>query len=169
MQEIHILSGLPGSGKTTWAKEYIEIHPDTFHLSRDEMRANTREELKSNEYFPVSQAVEWQGWTDNINACIKAGVSVIIDQTTLGEGSLVKLLKAIIVPEESTIIVHLFLTSLAACQFRNGFREGFEYVPPETIQKMYKAAFKSLSASTVRRLLVQCDKPLVGVEVRTHR
>lgn len=169
MQEIHIMSGLPASGKTTRAQEMVEKQPSLIHLSRDRIRTKTREELNSTEYFPTTQAEEWAGWIGIINQHIENGESVIIDQTTLGEGSLVKLLKAITIPEESTIFVHLFLTSLAACQFRNGFREGFEYVPPDTIQKMHKAAFKVLSSSTVRRLLVQCEKPLVGVTVVTYR
>lgn len=34
-----ITVGPPGSGKTTYAKKYIEEHPGTVHLSSDKIRA----------------------------------------------------------------------------------------------------------------------------------
>ncbi len=37
--KIIILKGLPGSGKTTWAKEYQKKHPDTKRVNKDELRA----------------------------------------------------------------------------------------------------------------------------------
>ena len=34
-----LLCGIPGSGKTTWAKNYISKNPDFVHLSSDAIRA----------------------------------------------------------------------------------------------------------------------------------
>jgi predicted kinase len=39
MQEVIILRGLPGSGKTTWAKEYCIAHPEYRRVSKDDIRA----------------------------------------------------------------------------------------------------------------------------------
>lgn len=169
MQIIHIMSGMPASGKSTKAREMAEQDSKLVHLSRDEIRAKMREELNTDEYFPVSQAEEWEIWCGSINKEILAGKSVIIDQTTLGEGSLLKLFKGIVIPEDAIIIIHLFLVSLEECQFRNSFREGHEYVPPEVMASMFKGAFKMLSTSIVRRLLATANQPLVGGEVRTYR
>ena len=36
--ELILLVGIPGSGKTTYSKEYIERSPNTFHLSSDAIR-----------------------------------------------------------------------------------------------------------------------------------
>jgi predicted kinase len=38
MQTCYILSGLPGSGKTFWSKNYIRKHPKTLVVSRDDLR-----------------------------------------------------------------------------------------------------------------------------------
>lgn len=169
MQELHILSGLPASGKTTYAEKLVEQYPSLIHLSRDKIRAEIRKELKSEEYFPTSQSEEWANWIKIINENIILNSSVIIDQTTLGSGSLKKLLESIIVPEKSIIFVHLFLVSLAECQFRNGFRTGFEYVPPNVIQKMHAAAFKFLSPKDVWQILAQVDKSPISVAIHTHQ
>lgn len=38
MKTLVILSAMPGSGKSTWAKRYKEEHPHTFIVSSDEIR-----------------------------------------------------------------------------------------------------------------------------------
>lgn len=169
MQEIHILSGPPGCGKTTKAHELVAQQPRLIYLSRDVLRAATRAELGSTEYFPVPEKVEWENWTTLINRHVDAGDSVIIDQTTLGASALVKLFKSINITDDSIVIVHVFLTSLEQCQFRNGFREGFEYVPPEVLKKMHERAFKDLSVSILRRLLLQAEKTFAGGSVKIYR
>jgi len=38
MKTLIMLSAMPGSGKSTWAKKYQEEHPHTFIVSSDELR-----------------------------------------------------------------------------------------------------------------------------------
>ena len=38
MKTLIILSAMPGSGKSTWAKKFQEEHPDAFIVSSDEIR-----------------------------------------------------------------------------------------------------------------------------------
>ena len=38
MKTLIVLSAMPGSGKSTWAKRYKEEHPHTFIVSSDEIR-----------------------------------------------------------------------------------------------------------------------------------
>lgn len=38
MNELIMLVGLPASGKSTWAKEYSETHPDYIVHSSDKLR-----------------------------------------------------------------------------------------------------------------------------------
>jgi predicted kinase len=33
-----ITKGLPGSGKTTWARAYLQAHPETVNLCKDDLR-----------------------------------------------------------------------------------------------------------------------------------
>ena len=38
MKQLIILSAVPGSGKSTWAKKYQASHPNTYIISSDEIR-----------------------------------------------------------------------------------------------------------------------------------
>ena len=38
MKQLIILSAVPGSGKSTWAKKYQATHPNTYIISSDEIR-----------------------------------------------------------------------------------------------------------------------------------
>ena len=38
-RKIIMLKGLPGSGKTTWARQYIDEHPSTARVNKDDLRA----------------------------------------------------------------------------------------------------------------------------------
>jgi predicted kinase len=38
-RKIIMAIGLPGSGKSTWAKQYQAEHPDTMHINKDELCA----------------------------------------------------------------------------------------------------------------------------------
>jgi predicted kinase len=66
-----ITKGLPASGKTTWAKEYIQKHPETANLCKDDLRlqlsgTNKREkriikvrDLLTEYYFEQGYSVIW--------------------------------------------------------------------------------------------------------------
>lgn len=66
-----LTKGLPASGKTTWAKEYVQAHPETANLCKDDLRqqlgANGRREkriikvrdLLTEHYFEQGYSVIW--------------------------------------------------------------------------------------------------------------
>jgi predicted kinase len=66
-----LTKGLPASGKTTWAKEYIQKYPETANLCKDDLRlqlgsTNKREkrvikvrDLLTEHYFEIGYSVIW--------------------------------------------------------------------------------------------------------------
>ncbi|MHB8483845.1 MAG: AAA family ATPase, partial [Nitrospiria bacterium] len=77
MNRIFFLKGLPGSGKTTWAKEYVRSHPGAKRINKDDLREMLNDGVFSR---------------DNENSVLKArnhlaalylkeGCDVIIDDT----------------------------------------------------------------------------------------
>lgn len=169
MQEIHIMSGPPASGKSTVAKQITENNPNIIHMSRDVVRAKLREELGSEDYFPTSAAEEWRNWMSAVNEVIKSGKSVVIDQTTLGEKAFIKLCSSIIIPKDCKLVVHLFTAMLATCQWRNGHRTGFEYVPPETLRNMHNSSFKELKPQQVKEMVEKAGKSAKYIIVITYQ
>lgn len=50
MKKLIILVGISGSGKSTWATEYIQKNPDTLRINRDDIRKSLVGTLKN--YYP---------------------------------------------------------------------------------------------------------------------
>lgn len=150
MKTIHLLSGLPGSGKTYYLDNFIGEDEKHRILHRDDVRAQLREKLHSEEYFPVSSDEEYEAW---MLAC----VSVIIahpdaehyyfDQTTLGNGSAAKfydelaiaLFNAGIDITDYMFCIDVMGTDLETCIARNDEREGFARIPDRIIRTMASA------------------------------
>ena len=97
MSNLHIMCGLPASGKTTYISKWAFADDRVVH--RDEVRAMLRKRLNSDQYFPCSADEEYGYFLDACRyAAIDAsgrGVDLWIDQTTLSSGSAHKLLKGL--------------------------------------------------------------------------
>ena len=70
------LSGLPGSGKTTWAKEFLKKHPEYHYFSPDIYyeRINGDDRIRDNT-FKV-----WMTMFQEIHEAEQAGYDVLIDR-----------------------------------------------------------------------------------------
>lgn len=72
------LIGLPASGKTTWAKSYIDSHPDTVRVSRDDLRT-----MRHPYWIPDQERVI-NDWEIALTAtALGHGKDVILDATNL--------------------------------------------------------------------------------------
>lgn len=83
MKTMYILCGLPGSGKTTWAKGKIESSTDTIYVNRDDFRNSLfcgKYTFNKNIEPVIKATVE-----EMVSQALLNDVSVIIDETNLTE------------------------------------------------------------------------------------
>lgn len=86
MKNLIMLKGLPGSGKSTWAREYIAspMGKDTVRVNRDDIR----EMLYTLSSNPHRQHLEWpitKIEKDMVRILLRDGFSVIVDATNLNK------------------------------------------------------------------------------------
>ena len=75
-----ILKGLPGSGKSTWARDLIAREPERYkRVNKDELRAM----LDGGRWSETSERFIVRARDLLINAALQAGRSVIVDDTNL--------------------------------------------------------------------------------------
>lgn len=144
MRTIYIMSGIPGSGKSTYVSKYAGR--DHIILSRDRFRDQLRELYKSEEYYPVPAPEEYEMWADHIKKTLKDNPrrNIWIDQCTSTQRSAEKLLKAISPAflADDSVCFTVIHTALDQCLKRNALREGFEEVPPSVIRNIHNFQLK---------------------------
>ena len=144
MNNLYVLCGIPGCGKSTWVKNRMaentsSTDPKWAYVSRDEVRFSMITE--EDDYFSKEKQVFEEfvnrlcgnlndAWTQN----------VIADATHLNEISRDKLINAIRrkrpnLPLHITMVY--FDIPLEVCKFRNDKRKGRAHVPDEVMNKMY--------------------------------
>lgn len=134
---IWLMSGIPGSGKSTWIKNRLNEDTDIW-CSRDAVRFSIVKE--DEEYFSHETKV-FRTWINQIcdalnNPNIK---NIYIDATHINDKSRNKTLSCL--PEENIdeIVNVVFSVSLKECIQRNANRKGREKVPEDVITNMYNS------------------------------
>lgn len=138
MQYIDLLCGIPGSGKTTYAEDFVDEMElnglSACHISRDICREKYCNE--GADYFTHEKEV-FEDFVKEINDSLELGINhVVIDATHINHFSRQKLLKRLVYDPHTILNVIYFTTPLDICLNRNFFREGFERVPTEAINRM---------------------------------
>ena len=153
MRKIHIYSGPPASGKSTYIKGQIAHNPP-IHLSRDAFRATLREFYGTDRYFPTASKNEWQLWIGLCNTTLthNPNLDIHFDQTTISVKTLARFIDELCLrSDEDALFIHVFETPLETCLKRNALRRGYEAVPPAVIEEMFTKAAKSpINADTVK-------------------
>lgn len=129
MNELIMLVGLPASGKSTWAKEYSETHPDYIVHSSDKLR----EEMYGDNYDDADNSKVFEELHRRILEDLKMH-SVIYDATILVKKRRVHFLKG--VPKHVYKTCIMFLKTYEKCLKDNSKRENS--VPDEVITRMRK-------------------------------
>jgi predicted kinase len=128
--KVIVLRGLPASGKSTWAKDFIDRNPGWLRVNKDDLRAmmHNSKWTKDNErqILIARDAL--------IVAALNDGYSVIVDDTNFASHHITTIQK-IASEFEAAFEVKDFDVSLSECLERNGKR--MPRVPDHVIHDMY--------------------------------
>lgn len=135
-QHIHLLCGIPGSGKSTFIHKQLESGKGIW-ISRDEVRKSlVGEDVTDREYFSRENQV-FADFIMQINDAISLGYEhIYVDATHISPASRSKVLNKLYVNANSALILEVFMTPVEECIRRNSLREGFARVPDSAIIKM---------------------------------
>jgi predicted kinase len=125
-----ILIGIPGSGKTTYAKEYARIHDDTIHISSDSIR----HELYGDESIQGDPTTVFSLMQKRAVESIKSGKTVLYDATNMTRKDRAGIIAAC--PRHAQIEAHIIWAPIETCVERDANRE--RTVGRAVIDKMLK-------------------------------
>lgn len=129
---LYIMCGVPGSGKTTFANEFLQKHT---YVSRDAIRFIMLKE--GEDYFSHEKEV-FSTFANTIAGKLQNGENVVADATHIDMTSRKKLTYAIDqIFSDYNIVYIVFDVSLETCLKHNAMREGQTCVPEDVINKMY--------------------------------
>lgn len=125
-----LLCGIPGTGKTYYAKKYIEENPNTIHLSSDSIRADLYgdESIQGNpnEVFSIMQ--------QRAIYALNNGQSVVYDSTAMTRKDRAGIIASC--PKFAKIECHIIWAPIETCVERDAARE--RTVGKDVIDRMLK-------------------------------
>jgi predicted kinase len=133
--ELILTVGLPGSGKTTWAKKLLDsAEPGTMaRVNRDDLRAMLH---NSAPHLDVTESQVTAVQHRTIRQLLSSGVSVIVDDTNLRDRVLRGLVKMGVDAGASIKIEDMTAVELSTCLARNMMRK--TPVPKGVIETMHR-------------------------------
>lgn len=138
MATLYILCGPAGSGKSTWAKGFMEetarLGGKAEYVSRDKIRLTLLED--DEEYFTHEIQV-YKKFVSTIQDNLMNGIDVVADATHLTKYARRRLLTAIDMKiTDYEIVMVAFDGDPDRCVARNSAREGRAHVPENVIRNM---------------------------------
>lgn len=128
---LYLMCGLPGSGKTTAAKNVIKNDPNIKYVSRDDIRYTM---VSDQEHYFDRENEVYREFCNQISRWLQQGDYVIADATHLTKNSRKKLLNNIIKPAQIRCI--FVNTPFNICMERNSKRKGITRVPDKQMYRM---------------------------------
>lgn len=84
--KVLFLRGLPGSGKSTWARQFVEQNKDWVRVNRDDLR-----NMRGLYWLPKQEDYITSLEIHAIQSALNHSLNVIVDATNLNDGSVAKL------------------------------------------------------------------------------
>lgn len=133
MKKLFLLCGVPGSGKSTWARSQVDKYGGIV-CSRDAVRFSI---IKDNEDYFSHEDEVFRKWIDTINFAIESSAfdNIYVDATHISRNSRKKTLSRLNL-EHVDIIPVWFNIFPETCLKRNDMREGRAFVPKSVIRRM---------------------------------
>jgi predicted kinase len=129
--------GLPASGKTTWAKEYVRDNPGTIRFNNDEFSYMTTGFDDGRSFEPMDASYLARMRQEAIKVSVLKGVDIVLDNTNLSAKALAEVLDFVGVHEVRFVD---FKTSTLECLDRN-WRRGMP-IPQSVIIGMARRYYK---------------------------
>lgn len=145
-RKIIITKGLPGSGKSTWAKKFARQHHTFKRINRDDLRAM----IDDSEWSEGKEKFIREARNTLLLLAIQDGYSVILDETFLipkAQNEIYELIQEIVATFDIDIDVTVkeFDTSVEECIKRDALRVGKARVGEAVIRNFYN---KYVASST---------------------
>ncbi len=137
-KNLYLMCGIPGSGKSTWAKEAVKVGQKQNFITHYHSRDAVRYEMvpETDEYFSKEKEVfkEWiRRGRESLND--ETVDIVIMDATHVNKASRTKTLKALDGQNHQIRFV-VMSTPVSTCIQWNNKRQGRELVPPDVVMRM---------------------------------
>ena len=136
--KLYMMIGVPGSGKSTYAKNFIEYtrHKEgrnIVYISRDEIRFSL---LKAGDSYFSKEKQVYKIFIEKTREALKAGNDVLIDATHMTWGSRHKVFRNLTNINGLEVYGIWMKTPFMECAKRNQAREGILRVPDDQFKNM---------------------------------
>lgn len=151
------MSGVMGSGKSTWCQKWIAKHKNAVWISRDNIRFSLLG--PDDEYFSKEDEVLKEFRKEIYEAIENPEIdSILLDASHLSDKAIKKTLNLLPVecwtyPENFWFVNVRLVTPLKTCLERNAKREGRVRVPDKVINDAYEIFINSKKTKTVREFI----------------
>lgn len=134
MQTILVLKGLPASGKSTYAKEFVKNNDNYIRVNRDDLR-----HMCGEYWVPKREPLITKLEQISVETAIKEGYNVVLDATNFNPKVMIWVSK-IASEHGCEIVEHIMTTPLEECLKRDKGRIG--EVGKSVIEGMYNKYLK---------------------------
>ena len=138
MKNLIIIAGVPGSGKSTWAKEYAKTHPNTLIVDTDEIRKSV---TGSYQVFPPDRHILYDKMIEAANQWFAShpGDCTVIEDSTFTDNYRRKYYMDGIHGYDHATLFMVRFHDYSICYKRNKMRRKEKWVPEEAIDNFIKS------------------------------